>query len=119
MITLPASKQGPLRALAVRFGAALALILLIVIVVFLDRDGYRDNNGDELSLLDCVYYTVVSLSTTGYGDITPVTPSARLINVLVVTPARVLFLIILVGATLEVLTTQYRTSIRLPGGEGH
>jgi voltage-gated potassium channel len=113
MIALPASRQGPLRALGVRMLAALALIVLIVIVVYLDRDGYRDNNGDELSLLDSVYYTVVSLSTTGYGDITPVTPSARFINVLVVTPARVLFLIILVGTTLEVLTTQYRTSIRL------
>jgi voltage-gated potassium channel len=113
VITLPAPRQGPLRALSVRLLAAVGLIVFVVIVVFLDRDGYRDNNGDELSLLDCVYYTVVSLSTTGYGDITPVTPSARLINVLVVTPARVLFLIILVGTTLEVLTTQYRTTIRL------
>jgi voltage-gated potassium channel len=53
----------------------------------------------------------VSLSTTGYGDITPFTPHARLVNVLFITPARVLFLIILVGTTLEVLTDQYRNSL--------
>jgi voltage-gated potassium channel len=56
---------------------------------------------------------VVSLSTTGYGDITPASSSARLVNVLVITPARVLFLIILVGTTLEILTEQYRNSLRV------
>jgi voltage-gated potassium channel len=48
------------------------------------------------------------LSTTGYGDITPFTPSARLINVLVVTPLRIAFLIVLIGTTVETLTTQSR-----------
>ncbi|MEH1128704.1 potassium channel family protein [Micromonospora sp. CPCC 206061] len=114
MIHLPSTKRGPLRALTLRLLAALTLVFLIVFVVYLDRDGYRDGDDPSgLSLLDCFYYTVVSLSTTGYGDITPVTPQARLVNVLVVTPARVLFLIILVGTTLEVLTEQYRTSARL------
>ena len=113
VIHLPTPRRGPLRALAVRLFAAVALVLLIVTVVYVDRRGYRDVNGDDLTLLDCFYYTVVSLSTTGYGDITPVSSSARLTNVLVVTPARVLFLIILVGTTLEVLTEQYRTTLRL------
>ena len=58
----------------------------------------------------------MSLSTTGYGDITPVAQSARLVNILFITPARVLFLIILVGTTLEVLTEQYRTSLGWAGG---
>ncbi|MGI5213223.1 potassium channel family protein [Plantactinospora sp. CA-290183] len=113
MIHFPRVSRGPLRALSVRLLAALGLVLLIVGVVYLDRDGYRDVNEDGLTLLDSFYYSVVSLSTTGYGDITPVTRGARLINVLVITPARVLFLIILVGTTLEVLTEQYRTNLRL------
>lgn len=113
MIHFPAVRKGPLRALSTRLFAAVCLVLLIVGVVYLDRDGYRDVNEDGLTLLDSFYYAVVSLSTTGYGDITPVTRGARLVNVLVITPARVLFLIILVGTTLEVLTEQYRTSLRL------
>ncbi|WP_433722423.1 potassium channel family protein [Actinoplanes sp. CA-051413] len=113
MIRLPLVRQGPLRALAVRVVAALVLVLLTVLVIYIDRDGYRDLNEDGLTLLDCFYYAVVSLSTTGYGDITPVTPDARLVNIVFITPARVLFLIILVGTTLEVLTDQYRKNIRV------
>ncbi|WP_436526109.1 potassium channel family protein [Actinoplanes sp. HUAS TT8] len=113
MIHLPLVRQGPLRALTVRLAMACALVLSAVTVVYLDRDGYRDVNADGLSLLDCFYYSVVSLSTTGYGDITPATQGARLVNVLFITPARVLFLIILVGTTLEVLTDQYRRGLRI------
>ncbi|MET8149294.1 potassium channel family protein [Actinoplanes sp. NPDC049668] len=113
MIRLPLVRQGPLRALGVRLAAAITLVLLTVAVIYLDRDGYRDVNEDGLTLLDCFYYAVVSLSTTGYGDITPVTPEARFMNIVFITPARVLFLIILVGTTLEVLTDQYRNSLRV------
>jgi len=92
---------------------AVLLVLATVAIIYVDRDGYRDVNNDGLTLLDCFYYAVVSLSTTGYGDITPAAPEARLVNVLLITPARVLFLIILVGTTLEVLTDQYRNSLRV------
>ena len=113
MIHLPLVRQGPLRALALRLVMACSLVLLAVAVIYADRDGYRDVNEDGLTLLDCFYYAVVSLSTTGYGDITPATQGARLVNVLFITPARVLFLIILVGTTLEVLTDQYRKGLRV------
>src|SRR5918998_196307 len=113
VIHLPLVRQGPLRALAIRLALAITLVLVTVAIIYADREGYRDVNEDGLTLLDCFYYAVVSLSTTGYGDITPTTESARLVNVLVITPARVLFLIILVGTTLEVLTEQYRTNARL------
>ncbi|MGX6605169.1 potassium channel family protein [Micromonosporaceae bacterium Da 78-11] len=118
MIHLPLVRQGPLRALAVRLALAIALVLSTVTIIYLDRDGYRDINEDGLTLLDCFYYAVVSLSTTGYGDITPATPGARLVNILLITPARVLFLIILVGTTLEVLTDQYRNSLRVSRWRG-
>ena len=55
----------------------------------------------------------MSLSTTGYGDITPFTPSARLINVLVITPLRVAFLIVLIGTTVETLTAQSRQALKI------
>ncbi|MFB9448214.1 potassium channel family protein [Dactylosporangium vinaceum] len=113
MIHLPAVRRGPLRAISARLGLAVGLVVAIVCVIFADRQGYRDVNNDGLSVLDCFYYAVVTLSTTGYGDITPVSEGARFVNIIIITPARVLFLIILVGTTLEVLTEQYRTNLRL------
>jgi voltage-gated potassium channel len=92
---------------------AALLVLVTVTIVFAGRDGYRDVNNDGLTLVDCVYYAVTSLSITGYGDIVPVTAGARLADVLLVTPARVLFLIILVGTTLQVLSDQYRNTLRV------
>ena len=82
-------------------------------IVYLDRDGYRDAQDNPLSYLDCVYYATVSLSTTGYGDITPITPSARLINILIITPLRIFFLILLVGTTLAVLTERSRQAFKI------
>jgi voltage-gated potassium channel len=113
VIHLPLVRKGPLRALTIRMALAVGLVLTTVAIIYADRGGYRDVNNDGLTLLDCFYYAVVSLSTTGYGDITPSTPDARLVNILLITPARVLFLIILVGTTLEVLTDQYRNSLRV------
>jgi voltage-gated potassium channel len=111
-VSLPERRPSPLRALSLRLLFAFGLVGATSMAVFLDRDGYRDATGSPLSLLDSAYYAVVTLSTTGYGDITPASPTARLINVVFITPARVLFLIILVGTTLQVLTEQYRGQFR-------
>jgi voltage-gated potassium channel len=95
-----------------RLSMAIALLAAAVAVVYVGRDGYRDVNGDGVSLLDALYYATVSLSTTGYGDIAPASDTARLVNVVVITPLRVLFLLVLVGTTLEVLTTAARERSR-------
>ena len=93
---------------------ALLALFAAVLIVYLDRDGYRDVAAEHrMSFLDCLYYATVSLSTTGYGDITPVTPSARLINVLVITPLRVAFLIVLIGTTVETLTAASRQALKI------
>jgi voltage-gated potassium channel len=113
IIRMPDALESPARAIIKRVVGAIAALFAAVLIVYLDRDGYRDVNGDGLSFLDSVYYATVSLSTTGYGDIAPASSSARLVNVLVITPLRVLFLIVLVGTTLEVLTERSRQAFRI------
>jgi voltage-gated potassium channel len=112
-IFLVRAQASPLRGIAIRLGIALAVLASVVAIVYLDRAGYTDSADGEVSLLDAIYYSTVTLSTTGYGDITPVTDSARMINVLVVTPLRILFLIVLIGTTLEALTYRSREAWRL------
>ncbi|MGH4016009.1 MAG: potassium channel family protein [Pseudonocardiaceae bacterium] len=113
ILRIPVSRRGPAVSIGRRVIGALLALTVTVLMVYLDRDGYRDANDDGLSLLDCVYYATVSLSTTGYGDITPASESARLANILVITPLRVLFLIVLVGTTLEVLTERSRQALKI------
>lgn len=111
-ILLPSTKVGPLESAVRRVAVALLLLLLVVFLVYADRDGYKDTADGRISLLDAFYYATVTISTTGYGDITPVSPAARLVNILLITPLRVLFLIILVGTTLEVLAERSREEWR-------
>lgn len=103
----------PLRQVSKRLLMALGVLAATVFIVWIDRTGYHDNSDDSVDFLDSVYYATVTLSTTGYGDIVPYSDAARLINVVLVTPLRVLFLIILVGTTLEVLTERTREEWRL------
>ncbi|WP_067536088.1 potassium channel family protein [Nocardia crassostreae] len=113
ILRIPAHEASPWRLLVRRVLLAVMLLVLATLVVFVGRDGYHDNAGGELSLLDSAYYATVSLSTTGYGDITPFTPRARLVNIFVITPLRVLFLIVLVGTTLSVLTERSRQALKI------
>jgi voltage-gated potassium channel len=111
-IRLPSSDRTPLSYLLRRVAIAVGLITFTAMIAYLDRGGYRDNNGTPVGLLDAFYYSTVSVTTTGYGDVAPVTDRARLLTTLLVTPARILFLIILVGTTLEVLAERTRTHYR-------
>ena len=105
--------EHPFRQVAKRVLMALLVLVTTALLVYVDRDGYNDNSDGSVDFLDAWYYATVTLSTTGYGDITPVSDAARFTNIFVITPLRVLFLIILVGTTLEVLTERTREEWRL------
>jgi voltage-gated potassium channel len=113
ILRMPETSVSPVTSIARRIAGALLALFAAVMLVYLDRGGYRDVNNDGISFLDAVYYATVSLSTTGYGDITPASESARLVNILVITPLRILFLIVLVGTTLAVLTERSRQVFKI------
>ncbi len=113
-IMLPTDMGAPpLWRVARRLSIAALVLVATAVIVYVDADGYHDNADGRVSLLDAFYYATVTLSTTGYGDIVPYGTSARLVNILVVTPLRVLFLIILVGTTLEVLAERTRRQLHI------
>lgn len=110
VVNIPtAARATPWSLIARRFFYALLLIIVVAFVAYMDRDGY----SEPLTFIDALYYSAVTLSTTGYGDITPVTQSARLLNIFLITPARVAFLMVLVGTTLSVLTEDSRKTLQI------
>jgi voltage-gated potassium channel len=103
LVSLPARSSSPAVQLLRRGLLALLLLSLVVLLVWIDRDSYRDSYDGTVDLIDAIYYATVTITTTGYGDITPVAPHARVLSAIIVTPLRVAFLVLLVGTTLEVL----------------
>ncbi|HWI07726.1 MAG TPA: potassium channel family protein [Solirubrobacteraceae bacterium] len=111
-IEFPGRSTGPLRTMLLRLGVAVGLIAFVALLTYVGRDGYDDPEDESVTLLDAFYYSTVSITTTGYGDVRPVSDGARLTTTLLVTPARVLFLILLVGTTLEILAQRSRDAYR-------
>ena len=108
LVRLPARNRTPLRDLSRRAGLALMLLAITVSLVWFDRGSYTDSYDGSVTLIDAIYYATVTITTTGYGDITPIAPHARVLNAIIVTPMRILFLVLLVGTTLEVLANEGR-----------
>ena len=84
--------------LGLRLSAALLLICVVVLVHWADREGLKDSHDGVVSFLDVVYFTMISITTTGFGDIAPVSDRSRLVEAVIVTPIRVVVLFIFVGA---------------------
>jgi len=83
--------------LGIRLGLAFTLIMTVVLIHWWDRDGLVDNADGHVSFMDVVYFTMISITTTGFGDIAPVSDRSRLVEALIVTPVRFAVLFIFVG----------------------
>ncbi len=101
-----ARKSRPLRRkvrlplwgdVTLRLGAAVFLISIVVLIHWWDRDGLIDNYDGNVSFLDVVYFTMISITTTGFGDIAPISDKARLVEAIIVTPIRFAVFFIFVG----------------------
>lgn len=84
-----------------RIGVAFLLIAIVVLVHWIDRAGLKDSHDGQISFLDVVYFTMISVTTTGFGDIAPVSDRSRLIEAVIVTPIRIMVLFIFVGTAYQ------------------
>ena len=89
--------------LAIRVAIALGLVALAFMLLWLDRDGLRDNTDGVLTFSEVIYFTMITVTTVGYGDIIPVTERARLIDAFLITPIRVFLWLIFLGTAFEFL----------------
>lgn len=112
LVEFPGRDHGPVRHIMLRLAAAVGLVTFVALLTYLGRNGYVDPEDNSVSLLDAFYYSTVSITTTGYGDIRPVSDETRLATTLLVTPARIAFLILLVGTTVEILAQRSRDAYR-------
>lgn len=97
------STASPLRTLAVRAAMAFALLLTAFLILWLDRGGLRDNIDGHMSFADTVYFTMITITTVGYGDIVPVTERARLLDGFLLTPIRLFIWLIFLGTAVDLV----------------
>ncbi len=83
--------------LGIRLGIALFLLGIVIMIHWWDRGGLVDNLDGEVSFSDVVYFTMISVTTTGFGDIAPITDRARMVEAIIVTPIRFAVFFIFVG----------------------
>lgn len=108
-------QMGLWASLWLRAGLVLGLIGIAVAGHWLDRDGLRDNIDGHISGIDVLYFTAITVTTVGYGDIVPVSDRARMFDTFVVTPIRLFIWIIFLGTayTLVLKTTWERLRTRM------
>lgn len=86
-----------------RVTLVLSLLMLAVLVHWLERDGLKDTADGVVDFLDVVYFTSISITTTGYGDIVPVSKEARMFDAFIVTPIRIFFVLIFIGTAYNIV----------------
>ncbi|HVF84007.1 MAG TPA: potassium channel family protein [Sphingomicrobium sp.] len=97
------SGRSPWRSLTFRVLLALGLVALAFSLLWFDRDGLKDNIDGHLSFADVIYFTAITVTTVGYGDIVPVTEKARLIDALFITPIRLFVWLLFIGTAYDFL----------------
>jgi voltage-gated potassium channel len=94
---------GALGVLALRGLLVIMLFAIALLAFWLDRAGLKDAADGAVSLIDVIYFTIVTVSTVGYGDIVPVSDSARLLDAFLVTPIRILVWFVFIGTAYQLV----------------
>jgi len=106
------ARASPEQTLLIRGAIVLALVGLVLLVFWLDRDGFADRD-DDITLVDLIYFTMVTITTVGYGDIVPISPTARMIDAFLVTPIRTIIWFIFLGTAYEFVVQRIVEEFRM------
>lgn len=105
---------SPVKTLAYRLLFILALLCFIAGVFWLEReDGLEDTRDNNVSTVDVIYFTAITVTTTGYGDIRPVSDSAMLFDAFVATPVRALIWIVFIGTAYQLVFQEFMEERRM------
>lgn len=97
------NRQSAWLSLGVRVFLVLGMVGIAVAGHWFGRDGLKDGLDGEISFIDVLYFTMVTVATVGFGDIVPVSEGQRLFATFVVTPIRLFVWLIFVGSAYDFL----------------
>ena len=103
MALIRRAARPPEITLLLRAGFVLLLVASVFLIFLLDRDGLLDQIDGHVSVSDIFYFTMVTITTVGYGDIVPVSDQARLIDAFFVTPVRIFVWLTFLGTAYQLI----------------
>ena len=107
------AEHPPERVLLHRVLLLTGLLLAVLWLFWVDRDGLKDQIDGEVSFSDVVYFTAVTVTTVGYGDIVPVSDRARLVDAVLVTPLRLVIWLVFMGTAYELVVQKWLQERRM------
>ncbi len=109
------TQAGPpgLRSLLVRVAFLLGLLATVVLVVYFEGGLEDSRTGAHPGFWDCVYFSLVTITTVGYGDIVPVETSSRLVDAFLLTPIRFIIIFTFLGTAYQLVLKRFQEDYRM------
>jgi voltage-gated potassium channel len=106
-------KTSPMKTLVYRMVFILVLLCFIATVFWLDKDELEDTRDGDVSGVDVIYFTAITITTTGYGDIHPNSTRTMLFDSFVATPMRAIIWIVFIGTAYQLVFQEFMEERRM------
>ncbi len=101
-------EQSPMKIIAVRLLLVMIIIFVVALVFWLfESENIHDDAGGEFSFIDSLYFTIVTITTLGYGDIVPISEEARMFDAIIITPIRIIVWVLFIGTAYQIVIQNY------------
>lgn len=101
------------KILLVRLLVVFGVLFAVFLSFLLHSGGIEDSDGNNPGIIDLIYFTVITVTTVGYGDIVPVSAFAKLFDAFAVTVARFTVWIIVLRTTYELVLQKYLEAFKM------
>jgi len=108
-------EMSPFKVITIRLTFAIVLLFVVAFVFwYFESDHIKDQVDDgEFSYIDSLYFTIISVTTVGYGDIVPITEEARLFDAVIITPVRIVVWVLFIGTAYQLVIQRYWERYRM------
>ncbi|MDK1020853.1 MAG: potassium channel family protein [Candidatus Hydrogenedentes bacterium] len=96
-----------------RVGILLMIVLVSVVFLFVEGGLVDSKTGEKPTFLDTLYFTMVTITTVGYGDIVPDSSIARMTDTFFLAPMRLIVFVLFVGIAYELTFKRFQESFRM------
>ncbi len=101
------------RHLLVRVAILLVIVLVSVMFLYFEGGLVYTKTGEKPTFLDTLYFTMVTITTVGYGDIVPDSSIARLTDTFFLAPMRLIVFVLFVGIGYELVFKRFQEGHRM------